>query len=71
VMPGMSGSDLARALELAQPGIRVIFTSGYADDAMLRHGVLTHASHFIPKPYTAAQLRQKVREVLDLPPTPA
>lgn len=71
VMPGMSGSDLASALELARPGIKVIFTSGYADDAILRHGVLTHTSHFMPKPYTVAQLKRKVRDVLDLPPTPA
>jgi PAS domain S-box-containing protein len=65
VLPGISGRDLAARLVETHPGIKVIFTSGYTDDAILRHGVLDNVAHFIGKPYTKATLTQKVREVLD------
>jgi hypothetical protein len=45
-------------------------TSGYTDDAILRHGVLDAACHFVGKPYGAAVLTRKVREVLDLATSP-
>lgn len=65
VMPGMSGRELADRLGASHPGVKVIFTSGYTDDAILHHGVLNEGMHFIGKPYTIADLTRKVREVLD------
>ena len=45
--------------------MKVLFTSGYTDDAILRHGVLDDVAHFIGKPFTKAGLTQRVREALD------
>ena len=67
IMPGMSGRDLAAQLEDIRPQAKVLYTSGYTDDAILRHGVLDGVTHFIGKPYTVAELRHKVREVLGAP----
>ena len=66
VMPGMSGSDLARRLGAVKPDLRLLFTSGYADD---RLGPLVSArnGNFVPKPYTLATLTRKVRQLLDTP----
>ena len=64
VMPSMSGPELARQLP---PGTRVLYTSGYTDDAILNHGVLDPDVAFIGKPFTLQALLQKVREVLDTP----
>jgi two-component system cell cycle sensor histidine kinase/response regulator CckA len=65
VMPGMSGSDLATRLVLAHPETKVLFTSGYTDDAIVHHGVLDEGVLFIGKPYSREGLARKVREVLD------
>ena len=65
IMPGLSGREVAERLGALRPGLKVLFSSGYADDAILRHGVLDQSVHFIAKPYTAAALTRKVREVLD------
>jgi CheY-like chemotaxis protein len=65
VMPQMGGRELAERLLLARPGIKVIYMSGYADDAILNHGTLAPGTHFIGKPFSAADLTKKVREVLD------
>jgi CheY-like chemotaxis protein len=65
VMPQMSGRVLAERLLLARPEIKVIHMSGYADDAILHHGTLAPGTHFIGKPFSAADLTKKVREVLD------
>ena len=67
VMPGMSGRELATRIAAVRPEIKVLYTSGYTDDAILRHGVLDQGTHFIGKPYTAAELTRKVRAVLDAP----
>jgi CheY-like chemotaxis protein len=64
VMPGMNGSELATQLVLHHPEMKVLFTSGYTDDAISRHGVLYEGVSFIGKPYTPLALARKVREVL-------
>jgi PAS domain S-box-containing protein len=65
VMPGMSGAELATKLVPLQPYMKVLFTSGYTDDAILRHGILEEGVSFIGKPYTPSALARKVREVID------
>jgi len=65
VMPRMSGRELRQQIELLSPNTRVIFTSGYTDDAVIRHGVSRADSDFLQKPFTITRLLRKVREVLD------
>jgi len=67
VMPGMSGRELADRLTPIHPETRVLFTSGYTDNAIVHHGVLDEGVSFIGKPYTLSGLAKKVREVLDSP----
>ncbi len=65
VMPGGSGPDLARDLQRSHPGLKVLFMSGYPDDAVGAHGVLKEGTHFLSKPFGRETLAAKVREVLD------
>jgi len=65
VMPGMSGRDLAERLREMRPETKVLYTSGYTDDVILQHAVLDDAVQFISKPYAVADLKRRVREVLD------
>jgi PAS domain S-box-containing protein len=67
VMPHAGGPEVAAALRARHPGLKVLYMSGHADDAVVRHGVKESAVHFLPKPFTPAALAQKVREVLDGP----
>jgi two-component system cell cycle sensor histidine kinase/response regulator CckA len=65
VMPGAGGREVAEAVAAARPGIKTLFMSGYTDDAVVRHGVLTGECNFIQKPFTPAALTRKLRQVLD------
>jgi two-component system cell cycle sensor histidine kinase/response regulator CckA len=67
VMPDLGGQAAAERLAERYPGLRVLFVSGYTDDAVVRHGVLHDRVHFLQKPFTPAALAFKVREVLDAP----
>lgn len=64
VMPRMSGRELAERLKTRFPHLRVLYISGYTEDALSPGGVLEADIHYLPKPFTAAILAQKVREVL-------
>jgi len=65
VMPQMGGKELANQLKLLRPDVKVLYTSGYTDDAIVHHGVLEPGTHFLQKPFSPVALAQKVREVLD------
>jgi PAS domain S-box-containing protein len=70
VMPGMGGRELAERLSRKRPNMRVLFISGYTDDAILQHGVLDGDTAFMNKPFPPASLLEKVRELLgDASPT--
>ncbi|MBI4867509.1 MAG: response regulator [Candidatus Wallbacteria bacterium] len=64
IMPGMSGPELARRLTALRPAMKVLFMSGYTDDALLAHGAAGDSIDLLNKPYTAAGLLEKVRKVL-------
>ncbi len=65
VMPVMSGPELAKRLEPLHPEMRVLYMSGYPDDAIVHQGVLEEGVNYIQKPFTVGGLMKKVREVLD------
>jgi signal transduction histidine kinase len=67
VMPHLGGREVADALAGRHPGLRVLFLSGYSDDAVVRHGLVDRDVAFLQKPFTPADLARKVREVLDRP----
>jgi len=70
VMPNVSGPELVRQLKADFPAARVLFMSGYTDDAVVRHGLIEADVAFIQKPYTPLGLAGKVRQVLDEKATP-
>ena len=65
VMPGINGRELADRISAVRQDIKVIFMSGYTDDAISRHGVLGEGIEFLEKPFSPETLVNKVREVLD------
>lgn len=65
VMPGLSGRKLADHLGLSRPGMKVLYMSGYSDNAIVHQGVLDPNTAFLQKPFTPDSILRKVREVLD------
>ena len=65
VMPGPSGPDLSEQLMKRRPLLKVIYMSGYTDEAIVQHGVLQPGIAFLHKPFTSGALGRKIREVLD------
>jgi len=68
IMPLMDGKVMAEWLKTTNPGLKILFTSGYTDDAIAHHGVLETGFGFLSKPYTPAILARKVRAMLDNEP---
>jgi two-component system cell cycle sensor histidine kinase/response regulator CckA len=65
VMPGMDGRTLSECLSQLHPEMKVLYMSGYTDDAIVHHGVMAKGMNYIQKPFTVNGLTKKVREVLD------
>jgi signal transduction histidine kinase/ActR/RegA family two-component response regulator len=65
IMPKMSGKELYDKIKVVAPRIKVLFMSGYTDDALAHHGVLGPELSFLEKPFSPSRLAHKVREVID------
>jgi two-component system, cell cycle sensor histidine kinase and response regulator CckA len=65
IMPHISGDVLARSLAELRPEIKILFMSGYADDHMDNRDLESHDAGFLAKPFSAANLARKVRDILD------
>jgi len=63
VLPDMNGREMAAHVRQDHPEAKVLFMSGYTDDAIVRHGVLEPGTWFLQKPFTADRLARKLREV--------
>ncbi len=70
VMPKMGGRELARHLTSRHPDVKVLYMSGYPDDALGEHGVLEPGAVLLQKPFTPQGMADKVRQVLDRTPIP-
>src|SRR5205807_4640001 len=72
IMPGgMNGRQLADQVTRRRPGIRVLYTSGYSENAIVHHGRLDPGVALLNKPYRKKELAEKLRQVLDAPLAPA
>ena len=65
IMPGMSGKTLASQFQAMRPDTKILFISGYTDNAIVHHGILDPGTAFVQKPFTPGALVRKVREILD------
>ena len=68
VMPGLSGSELTKRIEALRPGIRIMYMSGYTDQAIVHHGILGADIVLLQKPFTLNALAHKLRDALDKKP---
>lgn len=68
VMPGMGGRELAKAVSRRFPEARILFSSGFTDDEVVRRGLMDIGQPFLEKPWSADQLLRRVRELLDESP---
>ncbi len=64
VMPEMSGPQVLEQMRARHPNMKVLFMSGYTDEAMMHHGILDSGAPFLQKPFLPDALARKVREVL-------
>ncbi len=67
VMPGMSGRELAERLRRLSPELKVLYMSGYREEALDGRGLANQGRAFLQKPFTPSALTHRVRELLDLP----
>ena len=65
VMPDMNGRELWEAAKRLRPELRVLFTSGYTQNAVVHNGIVDPGLHLLPKPATLEQLASRIRKVLD------
>ena len=65
VMPKIDGKELAKQLKAERPNVKVLYVSGYSSEITLQHGILSDETNFLQKPFSAADLAQKLREVID------
>lgn len=70
VLPRTNGRRVAELLSLERPGIKVLYMSGYTEDAMLNHGALDEGVMLVEKPFTDLTLARRIRELLDGEPKP-
>jgi len=71
IMPGMNGRQLAERLLADRPGLRVLYMSGYTDDALVQHVVLNTDASYLQKPFDTETLSRKVRQAFEVvPPSP-
>ena len=71
VMPEMSGRELVERIVKDHTAVRILYMSGYTDDAVMRHGIVESGVAFLQKPFTPLALAHKVREVLNAKVAPA
>jgi PAS domain S-box-containing protein len=67
IMPRLTGPEIATTITEALPGVKVLFMSGYTDDAIAHFGVLDPGTEFLSKPFTGPALLSRIREILDRP----
>ena len=65
IMPGMNGRELAEQVAKLRPATRILYASGYTANVIVQHGVLKPGVNFLAKPFSAEELRSKVRETID------
>ena len=65
VMPEMGGRQLVEAMRVRRPEVRVLYMSGYTDDAVVHHGIVEGIDAFLQKPFTPLGLAREARAVLD------